>query len=115
MVFLLVLSILTFPFKILTKIATVPKVISNFVLGNFEAPGSQPNLIDELPAWAKGFMRAIPFTQEATEEINASYSKTVMDIFTLYYYAGKWTPDDEQSIKGCYARSRESSSYTLVS
>ena len=91
--------ILTFPFKILTKIATVPKVISNFVLGNFEAPGSQPNLIDELPAWAKGFMRAVPFTQEATEEINASYSKTVMDIFTLYYYAGKWTPDDEQSIK----------------
>ena len=45
--------ILTFPFKILTKIATVPKVISNFILGNFEAPGSQPNLIDELPAWAK--------------------------------------------------------------
>ncbi len=91
--------ILTFPFKILTKIATVPKVISNFILGNFEAPGTQPNIIDELPAWMKGFFRAIPLTQEATEEINASYSKSVMDIFTLYYYAGKWTPDDEQSIK----------------
>tara|TARA_B100001939_G_scaffold69670_1_gene58108 strand:- start:4644 stop:10661 length:6018 start_codon:yes stop_codon:yes gene_type:complete len=91
--------ILTFPFKILTKIATVPKFISNFILGNFEAPGTTPNPIDELPAWAKGFFKAIPFTQEVTEEINASYAKSVMDIFTLYYYAGKWTPDDEQSIK----------------
>jgi len=91
--------IVTFPFKVLTKIATAPKVLTDFILGNFEQPGSQPNLINELPAWAKGYFKAIPFTQEATEEINASYSKTVMDLFTLYYYAGKWTPDDEQSVK----------------
>ena len=91
--------IVTFPFKILTKIATVPKVISNFVLGNFESPGGKINLIDELPSWAKGVFKAIPFTQEATEEINASYSRTVMDIFTMYYYAGKWSPEDEESIK----------------
>ena len=91
--------IVTFPFKILTKIATVPKVISNFILGNFESPGGSPNPIDELPSWMKGIFKAIPFTQEATEEINASYSRTVMDIFTMYYYAGKWTPEDEESIK----------------
>jgi len=91
--------IVTFPFKILTKIATVPKVINNFILGNFESPGGKINLIDELPSWMKGVFKAIPFTQEATEEINASYSRTVMDIFTMYYYAGKWTPEDEESIK----------------
>ena len=90
--------IVTFPFKILTKAATSPKFLRDFILGNFEAPGKSPNLIDELPSWAKAFFKAMPFTQDATEELNASYSKTVMDIFTLYYYAGEWTPDDQDSI-----------------
>ena len=91
--------IVTFPFKVLTKIATVPGFLNDFVLGNFEQPGGGVSFIDELPSWFKGFLKAAPLTQEATEEINASYSKTVMDLFTLYYYAGKWTPDDEESIK----------------
>jgi len=91
--------IVTFPFKILTKIATAPKFLNDFVLGNFEQPGGGVNFIDELPSWFKGIMKAVPLSQEATEEINASYSRTVMDIFTLYYYAGKWTPEDEESIK----------------
>ena len=91
--------IVTFPFKILTKIATAPKFLNDFVLGNFEQPGGGVNFIDELPSWFKGIMKSVPLSQEATEEINASYSRTVMDIFTLYYYAGKWTPEDEESIK----------------
>ena len=90
--------IVTFPFKVLTKVASTPKYWQDFILGNFEQPGSGVNFIDELPSWFKGYLKAMPLTQEATDEINASYSKTVMDIFTLYYYAGKWTPDDQQSI-----------------
>jgi hypothetical protein len=91
--------IVTMPFKFLTKIATVPGFFNDFILGNFEQPGGEINFINELPSWAKSLLKAVPYTQEATEEINASYSKTVMDLFTLYYYAGKWTPDDEESIK----------------
>jgi len=91
--------IVTLPFKFLTKIATVPGFFNDFILGNFEQPGGEINFINELPSWAKSLLKAVPYTQEATEEINASYSKTVMDLFTLYYYAGKWTPDDEESIK----------------
>jgi len=90
--------IVTFPFKVLTKVASTPKYWQDFILGNFEQPGSGVNFFDELPSWFKGYLKAMPLTQEATDEINASYSKTVMDIFTLYYYAGKWTPDDQQSI-----------------
>tara|TARA_R100000781_G_scaffold115019_1_gene88520 strand:+ start:360 stop:6386 length:6027 start_codon:yes stop_codon:yes gene_type:complete len=89
----------TIPFSVFQKIATVPKVMNDFILGNFNQPGKGVNPIDEMPAYLKGFFKGIPMTQEATEEINASYSKTVMDLFTLYYYAGKWTPEDEQSIK----------------
>jgi len=95
--------IVTVPFKVLTKIATAPKFLTDFVLGNFEQPGTtsiQELLVEPfLPSWFKGLLKAMPLSQEATEEINASYSRTVMDIFTLYYYAGKWTPEDEESIK----------------
>ena len=90
--------IVTFPFKVFTKMAESPRFLTDFILGNFEQPGSGVNFIDELPSWMKGYFKAIPLTQEATDEINASYAKTVMDIFTLYYYAGKWNPDDQQSI-----------------
>ena len=47
--------------------------------------------------YGKGFIE-LYHLHKKPEEINASYSKS-LDIFTLYYYAGKWTPDDEQSIK----------------
>lgn len=103
--------IVTFPFKVLTRIATAPKVLNDFILGNFESPGGDINFIDELPSWFKGIMKAVPLTQDATEEINASYSRTVMDIFTMYYYAGKWTPEDEESIKLAMAEAEKAAAY----
>ena len=94
--------IVTIPFKVLTKVSSTPKYWQDFILGNFEQPGvsSFEDLLFEpfLPSWFKSYLKAMPLSQEATDEINASYSKTVMDIFTLYYYAGKWTPDDQDSI-----------------
>ena len=55
----------------------------------------------------KGFMKALPLTQEATEEINASYSKSVMDIMVLYYYAGKWDPTNEAAVKEALENPKE--------
>ena len=89
----------TMPFSTIQKIGTAPKYLNDFILGNFNEPGQGVNPVNELPSWMKGFMKALPLTQEATEEINASYSKSVMDIMVLYYYAGKWDPTNEAAVK----------------
>jgi hypothetical protein len=91
--------IVTVPYKVFSKLLTFPRFMSDFLLGNFNQPGGSTNLLDELPGYAKSFLMKNPFAKGTTEEIDASYAKTVMDIYMLYYYAGKWDPEDEESMK----------------
>ena len=91
--------VVTMPQKFFTRYRTFPKWLNDFVLGNFNSPGGQADPRDELPGWMKKFFKTTPFGSLKSDEMDASYAKTVMDIYTLYYYAGKWDPEDEQSMK----------------
>ncbi len=99
-------------YKLFTKYFPTPKFLDNFILGNFNAPGGGFNIADELPGWAKDIILKQPFMGDgaASEEMEASVAATVMDIYTMYYYAGKWTPDDTESQKAALIEAMDAAS-----
>ena len=75
-----------------------PEFLEEFMLGSFGDRKARFGIIDQV-GWARDLIKGSEIAKDILDdpEYYQAYNSTVMDIYTMLYYAGEWTPDDADS------------------
>lgn len=90
----------TVPYRLFTYRYGInpPETLEEFILGSFGDRRERFTLLDQV-GWARDLIKGSDIARDIldNEEYANAYHGTVMDIYTMLYYAGEWTPDDPES------------------
>ena len=88
-----------------------PETLEEFILGSFGDRRERFSILDQV-GWARDIIKGSDIARDIldNEEYANAYFGTVMDIYTMLYYAGEWTPDDPVSQDKAWEQAEQAAS-----
>ena len=103
----------TVPYRLFTRRYGVnaPEFVEEFILGSFGDRKARFGILDQV-GWARDLVKGSDIARDVLDdpEYAQAYNSTVMDIYTMLYYAGEWTPDDAASQEAAWKQAEQAAS-----
>tara|TARA_R110002012_G_scaffold32100_1_gene95331 strand:+ start:5743 stop:11913 length:6171 start_codon:yes stop_codon:yes gene_type:complete len=103
----------TVPYRLFSRRYGVnpPEFVEEFLLGSFGDRKQRFGILDQV-GWARDIIKGSDVARDVLDdpEYDEAFNSTVMDIYTMLYYAGEWTPDDAASQDRAWEQAEQAAS-----